>query len=164
MHKDHRTNRTLRVRAPRLLAVGALSLIALLGVTGCDGSVGWKLGKTHGAIIEPGAARASLGIYRAPRHALYQVYRAGGTKAAQDVLWAVGAPPVVTVSVKGVSLSSAALNRKMHGYIYGDPADFRGALVDAERANDCLALTLISRGAYIKNWTHKGVSCRTGSL
>jgi len=164
MDNDHRTDRALRARAPRLLAVGAISLIALLGVTGCDGSVTWRLGKTHGAIIEPTARRASLGIYRTPRHALYQVYRAGGTKAAQDVLWAFGAPPVASISVKGVSISSVALNRKMHGYIYGDAADFRGALIDAETAHDCLALTLVSQGLYIKNWTHKSVGCRTGSL
>ncbi len=153
-------------RTTRHLPLPALALCVaaiVVGTTACD-SVGWKLGRTHGAIVEVGARRASLGIYRVPRSKLYDVYRAGGTRAAQDVLWAVGAPPVTSVSIDSLSLSTAALNRKMHGYIYGDAADFRGALLDAQRNRDCLALTLISQGLYIKNWTHKSVGCRLGSL
>ena len=165
MHdNDHRTNPTFRARAPRLLAVGLVSLIAVMGMTGCKTSVSWKLGKTHGAVVEKTAARASLAIYRVPRHALYEVQAEHGTKAAQDVLWHFGQPPVASIYVNGIGLSSQLLNQKMRGYIYGDAADFRGALIDAERNRDCLALTLISRGAYIKNWTHKGVGCQLGSF
>ncbi|MGN6695941.1 MAG: hypothetical protein ACTHN0_17320 [Aquihabitans sp.] len=164
MHDDHRTNRTLRVHAPRLLAVGLISLIALTGLTSCKTSVSWKLGRTHGAVIEKTAARASLAIYRKPRSLLYQLYRNGGTKAAQDAIWQFGQPPVASIYVNGIGFSTQVLNQKMHGYIYGDAADFRGALLDAQDNHDCLALTLISRGAYIKNWTHKAVGCQMGSL
>jgi hypothetical protein len=164
MNTNHRTNRTLRVRAPRLLAVGLISLIAVMGMTSCKTSVSWRLGRTHGVIVEKTAVRASLAIYRTPRSVLYQLYRQGGTKAAQDALWRYGQPPVASVSVNGIGVSTQVLNHKMHGYIYGDAADFRGALIDAEKNHDCLALTLISHGAYIKNWTHKEVGCRTGSL
>ena len=164
MHDDHRTNRTLRVHATRLLAVGVVSLIAMTAMTSCKTSVTWRLGKTHGAIIETTAGRASLGIYRKPRSLLFQLYRNGGTKAAQDAIWTFGQPPVASISVNGIGVSTQVLNRKMHGYIYGDAADFRGALIEAEQHHDCLALTLISRGAYIKNWTHKGVGCQMGSM
>jgi hypothetical protein len=153
-----------RHRVRRAFAVACIALSASLATTGCTTSIGWKLGKTHGAIIEPTARRASLGIYRAPSRSLYSVYARSGTRAAQDVLWALGAPPVASVSVDGIGVSTTVLNRKMHGYLYGDAADFRGALIDAHRRDDCLALTLISQGLYIKNWTHKDVGCRTGAV
>lgn len=153
-------------RAPRRVPIPAVALCVtalLFATTSCD-AVSWKLGRTHGAIIEVGAHRASLGIYRVPRRLLFQLYKGGGLKVAQDALWASGAPPVAAFSIDGVRVSTEFLNRKLHGYLYGDPADFRGALIDAERSRDCLALTLISRGLYIKNWTHKSVGCRMGSL
>ena len=109
MHNDHRTNRTLRVHAPRLLAVGLVSLIAMMGMTGCKTSIAWRLGNSHGPIIETTAARASLGIYRNPRHLLFGVYQNGGTKAAQDALWSVGQPPIVSLSVKGVGCRMGSL-------------------------------------------------------
>jgi len=162
VHHRRTTNRQ-RARTRRILGLSAVSILVTIGVTSCDGAVAWKLGKTHGAIIEPVARRASLGIYREPSRALYKAYKRSGTKAAQDILWAVGEPPVASISVDGLSISTAVLNRKMKGYVYGDAADFRGALIDAHVADDCLALTLISQGLYIKNWTHKDVGCRTGS-
>lgn len=148
----------------RRAALAVALLTVLLTATACNPTIGWKLGETHGAIIEPGARRASFGIYRKPRSVLYDVYEAAGTKAAQDALWSNAHIPVFSVSLDGIGISTALFNRKFHDYVYGDAADFRGALIDAERAHDCLALTLISQGLYIKNWTHKGVQCKLGSL
>jgi hypothetical protein len=96
-------------------------------------------------------------IYRAPSDALYHfMVGPGGTKGAQDVIWAVAKPPVINFCTNDVTCIGAVyMLSKMHGWIYGDANDIRGAILDSHRENNCLALTLISRGAYIKSWTRK---------
>lgn len=146
------------------LALGALGALLVVGLGACH--VSWRAGATHGAIIEPTAGRASIGIWRAPTRLLADLERSHGIDVVQDVLCASGRFPAVSVSVGGRSVSSSFLSQRWCGYVRGDDGDLRGALRDAQggRSDDCLALTLISRGAYLKNWTHKSVGCRTGSL
>jgi hypothetical protein len=105
-------------------------------------------------------------IYRAPSDALYHfMVGPGGTKGAQDVIWAVAKPPVINFCTNDVTCIGAVyMLSKMHGWIYGDANDIRGAILDSHRENNCLALTLISRGAYIKNWTRKNAGCFQGTL
>ncbi|HWJ62575.1 MAG TPA: hypothetical protein VNS19_11450 [Acidimicrobiales bacterium] len=130
----------------------------------------WKAGKTHGAIVEVTAGRASLGVYRVPRDALHSVYRSLGIRKTQDAIWAVGRPPsfTKTFTYRGrsitISFGTAALRNKAHSLIYDDPADLRGALLDAQANHDCLALTLLSYGKPTSNWTHKQTGCQMGSL
>lgn len=144
-----------------------VSLCACLGVvvgaSGC--AITWRAGTTHGAVYEVGAVRGSINIYRAPRSKLYDVYKKTGIDGVQDVVWALGRPPIVKVPLGGGdSVGVDYLASKFRGYIYGDDADLRGALLDAQSHRDCLSLTLVSRGVYNKNWTHKSVGCRLGSL
>lgn len=145
-------------------AVALLALVIALVVPACR--ISWTLGATHGAIIEPTAARASVGIWRAPTRLLHQVYEGGGIDVVQDVLCSQATFPALRLAVGSASISANVLQSKWCGYVYGDDADLRGALVDAQRGSrdDCLALTLISNGAYLKNWTHKSAGCKTGSL
>lgn len=151
-------------RTPRahLRAVVALALVASLGLAGCH--ISWQLRATHGAIIEPAAGRASVGIYRAPTRALGALLSAKGTDVVQDVLCASGRFPVLSLRVGRASVSADLLTRRWCGYVHGDDADLRGALREARAQRDCLALTLISNGLYIKNWTHKSTGCKEGSL
>ena len=160
-------------RCRAVLMTALLALATATAATACEpGSttVAWKAGKTHGAIIETTAGRASLGIYRSPRKFLYEVYKAAGIRAVQDVIWAVGQPPSVTktFTYRGRSITTsfgtAALRSKAHDLIYRDPSDLRGALVDAQVSHTCLALTLISYGKPAANWTHKQVGCQVGAL
>ena len=97
---------------------------------------------------------------------LAQLERARGVDVVQDILCAQGTFPAAAVSVGGHTIAAPDLAKRWCGYVRGDDADLRGALRDsqAKHRDDCLALTLISRGAYLKNWTHKSVGCRTGSL
>jgi hypothetical protein len=153
---------TARRRAPAVAAACACVLVLLLPAC----RISWSLGATHGAIIEPSAGRANIGVWRAPSRVLYDVFEAGGIDPVQDLLCHAGRFPTVRVAVGKLSISSNVLQDKWCGYVYGDDADLRGALIDAQRGrrDDCLALTLISRGAYIKNWTHKDAGCKTGAL
>jgi hypothetical protein len=151
-------------RRPGRAAAGALALVVLAFVPACQ--ISWSLGATHGAIVEPSAARASVGIWRAPTRLLHELYEGGGIDLVQDILCDQAAFPPLKLTVGKTSISANVLKARWCGYVYGDDADLRGALVDAQRGSrdDCLALTLISRGAYIKNWTHKSGGCKTGSL
>lgn len=159
----------------RWLAVALSALVAFGGsglMTGCDasGAVSWRLGATHGAIVEATAGRASLGIYRKPRSVLFDVYRSGGIRQVQDAIWAVGQPPAFTktFTYRGRSITTSfgthALRGAAHSLIYDDPADLRSALLDAQRGRNCLALTLVSYGAPTRNWTSKDVGCQMGGL
>lgn len=84
------------------------ALLALIATTACDPvsrDWAWKMGKTHGAIIETTAGRGSLGIYRVPTRLLYLVLTHGGIKDVQDAIWKYGKPPVLkkTFTYKGLS-------------------------------------------------------------
>lgn len=151
-------------RASRAGVVGAAGLAVVLLLTSCQ--ISWELHKTHGVIVEPGAARASVGVWREPSRVLYDIYSGNGIDMVQDILCYSGKFPVPHVEVGSVGITANVLQPKWCGYVYGDDNDLRGALVDAQAGSrdDCLALTLISSGAYIKNWTHKSGGCRTGSL
>ncbi len=150
-----------RPRARSALAVVAAALA--LSLSACQ--ITWSLGTTHGAIVEPGAARASVGIWRVPTRVLHSVLESKGIDLVQDLLCSQGRFPAVRLAVGDRSVSSNVLQSRWCGYVYGDDADLRGALIDAQNGRDnCLALTLISRGAYLKNWTHKSDGCKTGSL
>jgi hypothetical protein len=161
LHHPHRRVATSRARRG---AVVLAALAIVLAVPACQ--ISWKVGATHGAIIEPAAARASVGIWRAPTRLLHQVYEGGGIDVVQDILCSQATFPALRLAVGSTSISANVLQAKWCGYVYGDDADLRGALVDAQRGSrdDCLALTLISSGAYLKNWTHKSGGCKTGSL
>ena len=145
----------------RIAGAAALAIV-LLATSAC--SVSWRAGATHGAIVEPAAARASVGIWRAPTGVLFELYRTQGIGAVQRLLCDGGRFPAVRLSVKGVSVSVNVLKQAWCRYVYRDAGDLRGALIDAQRSDDCLALTLISRGRYTQNWTHKGTGCRWGAL
>jgi hypothetical protein len=72
--------------------------------------IGWRLGTTHGVVIEPTVGRAGLNIYRAPRNALYQIYKAAGIQTTEDILWHYGQPPTFTLCVPwGNPLAGAAV-------------------------------------------------------
>jgi hypothetical protein len=150
-------------RRGRIVAAFVAGAIAI-ALPACQ--LSWSVGKTHGVIVEPAAVRASVGVWRMPSRLLYSVYESNGINPVQDLLCSAGKFPTLKVSVSRFSVSSSVLKSKWCGYVYGNDADVRGALIDAQRgkADDCLALTLISRGAYIKNWTHKSSGCKTGSL
>jgi hypothetical protein len=150
-------------RARRALAA-ALAVFLVAGLGACH--ITWHLGSTHGAIIETSAARASIGIWRAPTRLLADIERAQGVNRVQQILCAAGNFPAIPLGVGGRSISAATVKKKWCGYVNGDDGDLRGALRDAQegKKDDCLALTLISSGAYIKNWTHKSAGCKTGSL
>jgi hypothetical protein len=153
-----------------LLAIGAASAATACGPI--SRTWAWKAGKTHGAIIETTAGRASLAVYRKPTDGLYLVYKAKGLGFTQDVMWSLGRPPELkkTFSYKGrsVTLSFGAgttyLRNKAHSAIYGRPEDLRGAILDAHARRSCLALTLLSFGQPTTNWTQKQTDCRDGSL
>lgn len=149
----------------RCLALAAVLVIPALATTSCGPTIAWSNGKTHGLVVETGAARAGVNIYRAPRKALYQVWQAGGIELVQDALWHFGQPPKFSVCPADMAcLTSKQVADRIHGWIYGDPWDLKGALLDAQRETNCLSLTLVSRFSYIKNWTRKNVGCRIGSL
>jgi len=160
----------------RWLAVALAALVATgtaTTATACDPvsrDWAWTAGKTHGAIIEVTAGRASLGIYRSPRNALHSLYRALGLRAAQDAIWRFGQPPMFTrtFTYRGrtitTSFGTSAVRSATRSLIYDHPDDLRAALVDAQSHRDCLALTLVSYGRPAPNWTHKNVGCQLGSI
>lgn len=165
------TNNSRRARLLALPLVCLLALGAVTSLTACKPrSWSWRLGATHGAIIEATAGRGSLGIYRVPRKALRDVYGSGGIRQVQDYIWAVGQPPVIhkTFRYRGrsftTSFGTAALRNQARSLIYDRSADLRAALFDAHSHHDCLALTLISYGKPTANWTHKEVGCQMGAL
>jgi hypothetical protein len=142
--------------------VAAVAIVASLA--GCQ--ITWELEKTHGVIVEPGAVRASVGIWREPTRVLYDIYRNDSLETVKYLLCYSGNFPVPSVHVGSYGITANVLQPKWCGYVYGDDNDLRGALTDAQSgsADDCLALTLISSGAYIKNWTHKSGGCKQGSI
>ncbi len=167
-----------QIRARRSLAVVLAVLVSVSAAgltTGCDPlsrDWAWRAGKTHGAIIETTAGRASLGIYRVPTEYLYIAQQRSGVGAVQGLLWAFGRPPEIkrTFTFRGRSVTlefgmgTRALRSLTHRLIYDDPADLRAAVRDAHRSQNCLALTLVSYGAPASNWTFKQVGCRQGSV
>jgi hypothetical protein len=168
--KKIRARRTLAVALAALLSLGAAGL-----TTGCDPvsrDWAWRAGKTHGAIIETTAGRASIGIYRTPTRWLYRAQRKAGVGAVQALIWHFGRAPELrrTFSFRGHSVTlefgttTRALRSLTYRLIYADPNDLEGAVVDAHRHNSCLALTLISYGRPAKNWTQKQVGCREGAI
>jgi hypothetical protein len=165
----HATPRRALPRAALLLVV-VLPLVT--STTACNRVVPWRLGKTHGIIIEHSAVRASLGIYRVPTRALREVHKAAGTKAVQEVLWAKGRPPELKGSIKiagkKYSLRFSALTKILRSYvhhlIYERSSDLSSALEDTRSHDDCLALTLLSAGLPDENWTHKRVGCVDGAI
>lgn len=150
-----------------------IAIVMSLTATAClNLNIKWTLAKTHGLYVEVTAMRASINIYKAPRAALYDIYKAGGINMTQDILWAVGKPPTVSgfcIDTPGFvhqqfCLSTSAIYNYVHALIYVNDADLKSALIDAENNGDCLALTLISYGVYAPNWTHKGGGCITGQV
>jgi hypothetical protein len=150
-------------------------VVAGLVATACDPisrDWEWRVGKTHGLIVETTAVRASLGIYRVPTRLLAQVQRKHGVGAVQEALWTFGRPPELEVSktIGGHTFTirfgtaTKALRWLTHKLIFDDPDDLRAAVRDAGAKDDCLALTLLSYGKPDSNWTHKGVGCHDGSL
>lgn len=165
--KQIRARRSLAVALAALLALGAAGL-----TTGCQPrrTWSWRLGVTHGVIVEATAGRASLGIYRDPTDGLYALYRWGGIRKAQDAIWKVGEPPVVTRTFwyRGRSITTSfgtyRLRSATHSLIYDHSSDMQRALIDAHSARNCLALTLVSYGRPTSNWTHKRVGCQKGAI
>lgn len=150
-------------RVRRAALAGAVIAVTVLA-TACR-PFAWTSGTTHGPVVELGASRAGINVYRLPTEALYQVYRAGGIDLVQDMLWQHGRPPLVRVPLGGGNAVSVDwLQAKFHGFIYGDDDDLAGAVRDAHDDGDCLSLTLISHGLYNKNWTHKSVGCKRGGF
>ncbi|MEZ5137491.1 MAG: hypothetical protein R2711_01525 [Acidimicrobiales bacterium] len=74
-----RTRLGARPRPTRRLAV-ALAVLCCVGLGACQ--ISWRLGTTHGAIVEPGAARASIGIWRAPTRLLADLEQSRGRPGA----------------------------------------------------------------------------------
>lgn len=161
--------------------LSAIALTALLAIgiatasSGCDPvsrSWAWRAGRTHGAIVETTAGRASLAIYRVPTNLLYQAQAKHGVGAVQALLWHFGKPPELKKSFRfqgrSVTLQfgtgTRALRSLTHRLIHDDPGDLRSALVDAHRNRSCLALTLVSYGKPASNWTHKQVGCLNGGI
>ena len=168
--KQIRARRSLAVALAALLALGAAGL-----TTGCDPvsrDWAWRAGKTHGAIIETTAGRASLGIYRVPTEYLYLARQQRGISLVQSLLWQFGRPPAIkkTFRFKGRSVTlefgagTKALRSLAHHAIYDDPGDLDGALADAHRHRSCLAVTLLSYGHLTRNWTQKQVGCQKGAV
>lgn len=152
-------------RPRRLAALGAALLVTTLLCAACN--INWQVNRNFGTAIEPGAVRASINIYRVPRKLLYVVYQEKGIRPVQDLIYASGTGPLTKISgfcVANVCLQSGFLRSVFHGLVYDRPGDLSTALVDAQRNLDCLALTLISYGAYEPNWTHKSVGCQIGDL
>lgn len=160
--------RWLAIALTALLAIGTASATTACDPVSRDWT--WRAGKTHGVIIETTAGRASLGIYRSPRKALHSLYKALGLRAAQDAIWKVGQPPMITktFTYRGRSITTSFGTSTLRGaarsLIYDHPADLRAAILDAHAHQDCLALTLVSYGKPTQNWTHKSVGCQIGSL
>ncbi|MCU1497764.1 MAG: hypothetical protein JWM47_1717 [Acidimicrobiales bacterium] len=155
--------------APRrtVLLTLALALTALLALPACQRppTMHWRLGRTHGAVLESGAARAGVNIYRKPTRAIHRQLRRNGINAAQNYMWSYGRTLRFSVCFPGLPcIGQGTASRKIKGWIYGDDADLRGAIIDAYEHGDCLSLTLMSHGSYVKNWTHKRVGCREGSM
>jgi hypothetical protein len=168
--KQIRARRSLAVALAALLSLGAAGL-----TTGCDPvsrDWAWRAGKTHGAIIETTAGRASIGIYRVPTEILYQAQHRYGITSAQNAIWKYGRPPQLrrTFTFHGRSVTlefgatTAALRSFTHHLIYDDAADLRGALIDAHHNRSCLAITLLSYGQPTRNWTNKQVGCQQGAI
>ena len=169
------THHRLVHRSTAFAVAVVLGLAALATTTGCDPvarSWSWRLGTTHGAIIETTAGRASLGVYRVPSRVLYQVVVHKGVDAAQDAMWALGRPPELkkTFTYRGHSLTlqfgtgTAALRALTKKLIYDDDKDLFGAVAGAHPSDSCVAITLISYGRPVTNWTSKSVGCRDGAL
>lgn len=148
----------------RRAALAALTALLVCSLGACK--ITWSWGATHGAIVEPAAARASVGIWRAPTRLLADLEHDHGIEVVQHLLCAAGKFPMVAISVRGHGVSVDVLKRRWCGYVDGRPEDLRTALREAQRhgVDECLALTLISSGRPTVNWTHKGVGCKTGAL
>lgn len=168
--KQIRPRRSLAIVLAVLVSASAAGL-----TTGCDPvsrDWAWRAGKTHGAIIETTAGRASLGIYRVPTNYLYLAQQHGGVGAVQTLLWQFGRPPELrrTFTYRGRSVTlefgfgTRALRSLAHRVIYDDPGDLSYAVIDAHRHHSCLAVTLVSYGRPTKNWTQKQVGCRQGAV
>lgn len=149
-------------RGCRTALVTALAFTLSAALSSCNLTIGWSLGATHGVVIETGAARAGMNIYRVPTEALHTIYEAADINLVQDLLWEFGAPPIVTFCFQDKCISTEFINDRIHGWIYDDDNDLRVALIDAHDGGRCLSLTLISGGLYIKNWTHKAIGCWDG--
>lgn len=168
--KQIRPRRLLAVVMTVLVATSAAGLSAACDPVSRDWA--WKAGKTHGAIIETTAGRASLGVYRVPTDLLYVAQQRSGVGAVQSLLWHFGRPPELkkTFTYRGKSLTlqfgagTKALRALAHRVIHGSPQDLRSALNDAHRSGSCLAVTLISYGRPTINWTPKQVGCQKGSI
>lgn len=133
------------------------------GCTPINPRITYQLGTTHGVVYEAGAARASMNVYRSPRAVLMDVWKANGIGGVESTLWAFGRPPRFSICRFGVCYTTDIVANKVHGWIYGDPWDLKGALFDAQNAHNCLALTIISSEVYNKNWTHKGMPVATSA-
>ncbi|WP_421118940.1 hypothetical protein ACE2AJ_16470 [Aquihabitans daechungensis] len=168
--KQIRDRRSLAVLLAVLVSASAATL-----TTGCDPvsrDWAWKAGKTHGAIIETTAGRASVGIYRVPTELLYVAQQRQGVGAVQGALWKFGRPPELrrTFTFRGRSVTlrfgagTRALRSLTYHLIYDDPGDLRAAVTDAHRSRSCLAITVLSYGRPTRNWTKKQVGCQNGSI
>ncbi|CAN5493910.1 hypothetical protein BH24ACT4_BH24ACT4_11430 [soil metagenome] len=141
----------------------AFVVVASFMASSCS-IVSWRLGSTHGVTVEVGARRANVVIYRVARKAIYDVYDSGGTRAAQDVVYNVGKPPLFSFYRWSVCIGTSAARTLMKSYIYADASDFRGALIDAQRKRNCFAVTFVSQGLPARNWTTKSGGCYLGGL
>jgi hypothetical protein len=168
--KQIRPRRSLAIVLAVLVSASAAGL-----TTGCDPvsrDWAWRAGKTHGAIIETTAGRASLGIYRVPTEILYAAQQRGGVGAVQGFLWKFGRPPELrrTFTFRGRSVTlqfgaaTSRLRSLTYHLIYDNPGDLREAVVDAHRHRSCLAITILSYGQPTRNWTNKQVGCQQGSI
>lgn len=165
---------TSRRLGPTLLAA-ALLVAATLGASSCDlisRDWHWTMGKTHGLIIETTAVRASLGIYHAPTRGIYDVYRGGGIHAAESIIWHFGEPPSIKKSftIRGHRFTisfgpfTTAAKVAVHDVIFHREGDLSDAIRNAHAHDNCLAVTLLSGGKPVINWTNKSVGCREGKI
>ncbi len=154
-----------RTTVRRVGPVGALLLAVVLLASACQ--IDWQQNKNFGVVIEPGAARASMAIYRAPRKLLYTIYQQKGIRPVQDIIYASGNGPLTKMSgfcVANACYQSGFLRDEFHELVYGRTGDLTEALVNAQQSLDCLDLTIISGGLYTPNWTHKSVGCIIGEV
>ena len=158
---------TLPTRPHGAVSLKLLGAVLALGLSAAACSWTWTNGVNYGVVIEPGAARANVEIYRAARRALHDLMYSDGIGTAADALYASAKGPldkVPELCVSDVCLGASTLHSLAHHIIYDNLGDLQNAIIDATSNTDCLAVTLISYGIITENWTHKGVGCIIGQI
>src|SRR4051794_34593223 len=108
---------TLPARTHGAVPVKLLGAMLALGLTLGACSWSWSSGVNYGLAIEPGAARASVVVYRAARRALHDLMYSNGIGAAADALYASAEGPlnkVPELCVEGFCIGSSTLHGLAH--------------------------------------------------